>query len=166
MPDAKESGEQTGNDQDEEEDDEGGGEAGRRHADETFRLGARREDDGRRVVALLFQGERQVASRHHLDDAVDANVLLLGGGGRWRLGSANITLTSWRSLDTVLFGFRARPAGHRSDPVVRIPGLGARQRRSCCRVIGSCALIGALVATDLNGTLEVNFHRVGEFEGL
>lgn len=165
MPDAKESGEQTGNDQDEEEDDESGGEAGRRHANETFRLGARREDDGRRVVALLFQGERQVASRHHLDDAVDADVLLLGGGRR-RLGSANITLTSGRPLDTVLFGFRARPAGHRSDPVVRIPGLGARQRRSCRRVIGSCALIGALVATDLNGTLEVNFHRVGEFEGL
>jgi hypothetical protein len=164
VPDAKESGQQTGNDQDEQEDDECGRKTGRCHANETFRLGARREDDGRRVVALLFQSERQIASRHNLDDAVDTDILLLGLDRLW-LRSADVTLTSRRSLNAVLF-FGSRPAGHGSNAIVRIPGLGSRQRRSRSRVIRSCALIGALVATDLNGTLEVNLHGIGEFEGL
>ena len=58
---------QARDDEDGQQDDQRGGEAGRRHADEALRFAARREDDRRRVVLGLFQRERQVARRHHLE---------------------------------------------------------------------------------------------------
>ena len=161
MANAQEGGQQARDDQDGQQDDERGREARRRHANEAFGLGARREDDSRRVVARLLQGESQIAGRHHLDDPVDADVLLL----RRRL-LADVTLTSGRSLDAVLFG--ARLSGG-SDPGVRVPRLGRRGGRRVLDgsgSVGSGALIRALVATDLDGALEVDFHRVGEFESL
>ncbi len=162
MADAQESGQQARDDQDGQEDDQRGREARRRHADETFGLGARREDDRRRVVAGLLQGESQIASRHNLDDPVDADVLLLG---RRLLHGTDVALTSRRSLDAVLLG--ARLAGGGPDASVRVPRLGRRSgRRVLRRSIRSCALIRALIATDLDGALEVDLHRVGEFEGL
>lgn len=159
MADAQEGGQQARDDQDGQQDDQRGCEARRRHANEAFSLGARREDDGGRVVAGLFQRERQIARRHHLDDSVDADVLLL----RRLLDAVDVALTSRRPLDAVLLWALA---GRRADAGVRIPGLGASAGRVLLHAFRSRALVGALVATDLNGALEVDLHGIGELERL
>lgn len=153
MPDAEESGKEAGNDEDGEKDDERGCEAGRRHADEPVQLGPGGEHDGRRVVLGLLQGERQVARRHHLDDPVDADVLLLLTGFR------HVTSLTGTPL------IRARLSG-RSDPLrsVRVPRFKSLVLSG--RLLSVSALLRALVPADLNGTLEVHFHGIREFESL
>jgi len=86
---AEEGGEEARDDENGQQDDQRGCETGRRHADETLALGTRRENDGGRVVLGLLQSERQITRRHHLDDAVDTNVLALGLG--------DVTTTTWLS---------------------------------------------------------------------
>lgn len=161
-------GHQAWHQQDAEQYDQRRGETDGGHADHGRWIdGPGGEHHCRRVVGVL-QGECQISGGHHLDDSVDAYLLLVADrssveplpdaplvpgtgrtdsgvhiqrGGRW-------TVLRWR----VLYG--RVMSGQQAAVLCGQDGVRVR------------TLVRALVPADLYGALEVHFHRIRELERL
>jgi len=155
VSETQEGGEEARDDKNGEEDDEGGSEGRSGHADVAlfFVEGLSNSwihvNDG--VVSSILNVKGEVTAGHNLDHFFDPNVSIVFVGHVTTRSAGTSVCGLWRCLRSSIRSFR-----------------GAALWRRCVGgwSFGILALVRALVSTDLDGTLEVNFHGVGELEGL
>lgn len=154
MSETQECGEEARNDKNGEEDDEGGSECRSGHADVAlfFMEGLSNSwvhiDDG--IVSSILNVKGEVTAGHNLDHFFDPNVSIVFVGHVTTRSAGTSIRGLWRCLRSSVRSFRGALRG-------RCVG------RWC---FGILALVRALVSTDLDGTLEMNLHGIGELEGL
>ena len=187
VSETKERGQETRNDENGEQNDECGRKGGRAHADITLvpgpTLGDGRVHVDDRVVIRLLDGESKVARAHNLDDLLYADIFKIDLD--CCVGSGVKFFATGFTTASAIVGLLGCSLGTSVAVLLDGGGLGGAVTvllRLCngrsvsvggvvdrCRLLDGLArvaLVRTLVSANLDGTLEVDLHAVGELEGL